>query len=142
MADHDLTIKVYGQSPAGFVCGIGVEAACTESGKTLALDQVGIVPLDEGSVIYSALTPLAAGEGILLNAASPIDPVNVNVCDSSGGMAESVIGDGVEIRGNPRMRPNKTNRLTLIAYTPSNATPGAAYVRVDHAPVFRSPLET
>lgn len=141
----DFRFVVFGSLFLVFDSGAAVQATCSESSKVVKLDQTALLPVDEAACIYTPSAALVATQGVLCDAASFLEPVDAFLCSVDGsnnaGVATSVLGLGCEIMGNPRLRPGVVNRFVIVIYTPSDATPTGAKVKVDHTPVYATPLE-
>ena len=113
----DLTFKVYGQTPTAFNTSNTIQAACSESSKTVNLDYVQRIPVDYAALVYRR----AASGALALFYDGDTDTPYIADADGIG----PAIYDKCEIRAPLRVKPGVTNRVVLGALQADEVIGGA-----------------
>lgn len=131
----NLYLQTFVELPLGFTASVGVQAACSEATKTSTLDNVALIPVDEGAVVVKYTAATTAGEGIMIdNLPARRGSRNVYAASASGGRGLSQVGRST-LYGALMLKP-RSNRIVIQAYTPNNASPSTATVTVTYRPRY------
>jgi hypothetical protein len=123
----DLYFKLYTKLPLGFNTTNPIQAACSESSKTIALDYVQRIPVDFAALVYRIT---AAGTlGLFYDG----DTDTPYVADADG--IGPAIYDKCEIRKPLRLKPGVTNRVVL-GVCQADESIGGATVTYSYRPRF------
>lgn len=128
-------VQTFVELPLGFTASVGVQAECSESTKTASLDNVALIPIDEGAVVVKYTAATTAGDGIMIdNLPARRGSRNVYAASAAGGRGLSLIGKST-LYGAVMLKP-RSNRIVIAAYTPSNAAPTTATVTIKYRPRY------
>lgn len=131
----DFYLLTFVELPLGFTATVGVQAECSEATKTASLDNVALIPVDEGAVVVKYTAATTAGDGIMIdNLPARRGSRNVYAASASGGRGLSLVGKST-LYGALMLKP-RSNRIVIAAYTPANAAPTTATVTVKYRPRY------
>lgn len=132
----DLYFVITGQVNMAFSQSVGFQGLSSESSKTMLLDNMALVPCDQGYVAYTG--PLAANQGMRVESLPGPEASDVYFTDNIGRIGYSLSGPNLNRIGKLQLQPGD-NRIVCAAYTPKDAAPGAVTIGATVTPVYKTP---